>query len=171
MSELSNKLAGINLDMTARHIELVIPSNPSDWAHDRWEITISYEGRSLSTEYKTGLGHRALARGTNKTFKGLVAMYYGKRVDGTATANMNVEQAAMAGLIVPVKPDLVDVMHSLLMDAGGASETFENWCANFGYDSDSRRALNTYLECQKISDSMNKVLGQKMVQDLCGLEH
>jgi hypothetical protein len=31
------------------------------------------------------------------------------------------------------------------------TETFEYWCDNFGYDTDSRKALDTYLKCEKIS--------------------
>jgi hypothetical protein len=36
------------------------------------------------------------------------------------------------------------------------SDTFEDWCGEFGYDTDSRKALDTFLKCQKISADINR---------------
>jgi hypothetical protein len=41
----------------------------------------------------------------------------------------------------------VDVIQSLLMDATG--ESFEEWCGNLGYDTDSRKALATWEACRE----------------------
>lgn len=49
----------------------------------------------------------------------------------------------------PKPPTLDDVLYSLVMDSSAAQESFEEWCGNYGYDTDSRSALDTYLQCQE----------------------
>lgn len=48
----------------------------------------------------------------------------------------------------PKPPSLDDVLHSLVMDAEAEEMSFDDWCGNLGYDTDSRKALETYLACQ-----------------------
>lgn len=45
-------------------------------------------------------------------------------------------------------PDIKDVLYSLTMDADAINYDFEEWCSNYGYDTDSRKALATYQECR-----------------------
>ena len=56
----------------------------------------------------------------------------------------------------PVRPELGDVLHSLILDASACDESFEDWCMNFGYDTDSRKALEIYLSCQNIGTKLRK---------------
>lgn len=49
----------------------------------------------------------------------------------------------------PCKPTLADILYYLQSDAAIASESFDDFCSNCGYDTDSRKALETYLACQK----------------------
>lgn len=49
----------------------------------------------------------------------------------------------------PKAPKLDDVLHSLIMDSEAMNISFDEWCDNFGYDTDSRGALKTYLACQE----------------------
>jgi len=49
------------------------------------------------------------------------------------------------GHITP--PAVKDVLFSLTQDADAINYTFENWCSNYGYDSDSRKAEGTYKAC------------------------
>lgn len=56
----------------------------------------------------------------------------------------------------PVTPELSAVLSCLVLDAAAASESFEDWCSELGYDSDSRKALETYLECQNTALEMRK---------------
>lgn len=55
-----------------------------------------------------------------------------------------------------------DVLHCLISDASSADNTFEDWCADFGYDSDSRKAERTYKACQRIAVKLNKLLGSDL---------
>lgn len=49
-------------------------------------------------------------------------------------------------------PPLSEVLSCLYMDASSASESFAEWCSNMGADTDSRKALDSYLQCQNIRD-------------------
>jgi hypothetical protein len=46
------------------------------------------------------------------------------------------------------------------------SETFEDWCGDFGYDTDSRKALDTFLKCQKISSDINRFFTKSEIEQL-----
>jgi hypothetical protein len=41
---------------------------------------------------------------------------------------------------------LSDLIESLVFDMEACSIRFNEWCDNFGYDSDSRKALDIYLK-------------------------
>lgn len=56
----------------------------------------------------------------------------------------------------PNRPSLGDVLYALVMDASAQGEDFEDWCYNFGYDTDSRKALELYLACQNIAVKLRK---------------
>jgi len=38
--------------------------------------------------------------------------------------------------------------------------TFSEWCSEFGYDSDSRKALATYDKCRRLGSRVRKFLGR-----------
>ena len=46
------------------------------------------------------------------------------------------------------------------------NETFEDFCDEFGYDTDSRTALEIYLECQKQSQNLRRIFTQKQLDKL-----
>ena len=58
-----------------------------------------------------------------------------------------------------VDPSARDVLDCLLSDAESGAETFDDFCANLGYDTDSRKALNQYLECHAIGAKVRRLLG------------
>jgi len=57
------------------------------------------------------------------------------------------------------EPGAMEVLGSLFMDASSASESFEDFCANCGYDTDSRTAEKIYKACTSISIRLRKLLG------------
>lgn len=56
----------------------------------------------------------------------------------------------------PTPPTLDDVLFCLVSDAEAGCMTFSEWCACFGYDEDSRKALNIYHECQETYHKLRK---------------
>ena len=57
------------------------------------------------------------------------------------------------------EPEAKEVLNSLLMDATCAGESFEDFCGNCGYDTDSRKAERIYKACQSINVRVDKLLG------------
>ena len=55
------------------------------------------------------------------------------------------------------KPDLVDVLQSCLTDSSDEGATFENWCGDLGYDTDSRKAYATWEACMRIARDMRRL--------------
>lgn len=42
---------------------------------------------------------------------------------------------------------------------------FEDFCLNFGYDTDSIKALNTYLECQKQQKELFNIIPEENIKE------
>lgn len=58
------------------------------------------------------------------------------------------------------EPDAATVLDCVASDASGADGTsFEDWCADYGFDSDSRKAERTYRACVAQSRKLRKLLG------------
>ena len=57
------------------------------------------------------------------------------------------------------EPDAAGVLSSLLLDAAADEQSFEDWCSEFEYDTDSRKAEKTYQACCKIAAKVKKLLG------------
>lgn len=66
-------------------------------------------------------------------------------------------------------PALFDVLECLLMDEGLGNDTFEDFCANCGYDTDSRKALEIYLSCQEAGKKLRKAFGHDAVREIMQL--
>jgi hypothetical protein len=58
-------------------------------------------------------------------------------------------------------PSLVTVLACLMSDAtAGELGSFEAFCDDFGYDTDSRRAESTYNACKDTAAAMHRLLGE-----------
>jgi hypothetical protein len=53
------------------------------------------------------------------------------------------------------------VLDCLASDAAGVQNArdFSDWCAEYGYDTDSRKAERTYKACQRQAASLQRLLG------------
>ena len=123
------------------------------WIHDEWRVTLANGSATLNTSYRTGIGHRAVVpmreSDWNNMDRRLVASKGGR---GTRYSDR------------PTAPDAASVLDCLLSDASSAESTFEDWCSDLGCDSDSRKALATYLECQKVARQLRDFLGAKLTE-------
>lgn len=99
-----------------------------------------HEGR-----YSEGSGH---CEGLSGMKTGTVA--YQEYVRHECESGVNLHGNPVA------KPDPADVLWSLCMDASTciSSPTFEEFCSEFGYDTDSRAALSTWDECRKTYNAL-----------------
>lgn len=69
----------------------------------------------------------------------------------------------------PVRPCASDVLYSLVMDSSAENESFEYWCSNYGFDTDSRKALDTYLQCQSNGKKIRTILGNSLLSKISEL--
>jgi hypothetical protein len=57
------------------------------------------------------------------------------------------------------EPTSYDVLYCVLSDASVLDMSFEDFCGDFGYDLDSRKAEQTYKACKKSGTKLRKLLG------------
>lgn len=122
-----------------------IQKNKSGWEHFAWEFNIN--GQII--EYKTGLGH------ATKVKDSFVAIKPKNLQKKTIKITHNGQV-----LFVHV-PKLRHILNSLVTDYSCAQDSFEDFCSNFGYDTDSRSALETYLACQESGTKLRKIMKSK----------
>lgn len=56
-------------------------------------------------------------------------------------------------------PDAAGVLDCLLSDAFAVEYTFTEWCAELGFDPDSRRGERIYKACLKSAEKLRRFLG------------
>lgn len=65
------------------------------------------------------------------------------------------------GLAICHEPTAADVLDCLASDSSSVDQhTFEEWCSELGYDTDSRKAERTYHVCQQQAKQLRKFLGE-----------
>lgn len=63
-------------------------------------------------------------------------------------------------------PKADDVLNCLASDYTEENASFEDWCAEFGYDTDSRKAERTFRVCQKQTAMLEHFLGAELTNEL-----
>jgi hypothetical protein len=140
------------------------------WRSLNWEVTLRQHGRkALKTDYAQGEAHCPAYTCDLFTF-------YSGRPDQTLRHNAIAKECETGTRIIaragstylidtkkPIAPPtLLEVCYSLALDASMADESFEDWCGNLGYDTDSRKAKKTYKACQKIAFKLERDLVEKI---------
>jgi len=102
-----------------------------------WSITIRVDNRSFTTKYFCGPAYRT-------------------KPDSKLSYNkFSIYNAEILSRTKPIPPKIDDVFYCLTSDARYVSngESFEDFCCELGYDTDSRQAERNYHDC--ISTMMN----------------
>lgn len=71
------------------------------------------------------------------------------------------------GLGIKCEPTAKRVLESVLMDVScvESGQTFEDFCAEIGYDADSRRAERIYNACLKERDQIGELFGPEVYEE------
>lgn len=150
-----NIVNGFNFDLLPVRIEYVGKAvdlcDGTQWEHFLWNVTVSYKNGFWSFPYRCGMGHvekkpGALPMPNPPYKKGTIA--YQSWVD----RNMQ-----------PRKPKISDVLHSVLLDCDAANMSFNDWCADYGYDNDSMKAFKTYQTCCEYAVYVKKAFTKEQV--------
>lgn len=70
------------------------------------------------------------------------------------------------GPAVVAEPTAADVLDSLALDASCAQGTFEDFCSEFGYDTDSRKVERLFKACQKVRVDLERLFRSDRVEEL-----
>lgn len=131
----------------------------------KFSVVILYKGRELlTTPYRMGSGHMPQEftdwlKRENLHPTCLIA-------DAAARPFFR-DGAGMCGFTkVQVQPKDADVLHCLLMDGDAIDYDFDDWCANYGYDTDSRKAYDTYQQCLQTGLKLRNTLGEAKLSEL-----
>ena len=114
-----------------------------NWEHYKFNCNI--EGECFT--FRVGIGHVKRFRGDNANKKAREEGY-----------EIILENDYHLGVLRLKRIKISEIVYCTLMDY--TEENFQDWCDNFGYDTDSRKALATYLECQENYVRLRKALGQ-----------
>lgn len=138
------------------HAALVGETTRDSWTADQWNAIFTRTGKeTLQLDYYTGTGHRKSKRPM------------------PADIARNPRSVAHAQWVRdnmrPVAPPAAGVLYSVLLDAESADQPFEYWCADLGYDTDSRKALETYLQCQTIGVKVRRFFTPEERAHLAGM--
>lgn len=68
------------------------------------------------------------------------------------------------------EPTAADVLSSITSDARAGEQSFEDFCGDFGYDTDSRKARATWKACEKMAPRVRKFLGDRF-DEVANAEH
>lgn len=119
-------------------VEYVGKRKKDNWEHYQWYVTIY----GVSFKYRTGLGHATKRKDFfKKTTKKSI-------YDSTDEVDIHV-------------PKLKDILYAMAWDAKVSDGTFEDFCSELGYSTDSRQALKTYLKCQESGAKLKKIIKSK----------
>lgn len=122
----------------------------------KFRLCLECDGRAMETDYSGGV--LAFGARESRAVKIRLADEHRKcGTNGPLTHVLNghrlidkkVEENMVDFLASVAVIDVAGVCYSLLQDGRCAEGSFEDFCADCGYDTDSRKALETYLACQK----------------------
>lgn len=126
-----------------------------------WKVTLLYEGRPVvQTDYMKGRGHCPSYKFGDNTTRTRDQVMLECRT-GFAAEGWPPRKTSRR---IP-KPGLEEVMYALLLDARAVEYSFEDWAAEYGYDSDSRKAEALYRECQRVGYAL-RTCGVGLIESL-----
>lgn len=144
MNEIDIAVAEYLASIGVPYKAVYIGEEMRDWGGDKLQQVDAYRVSfgTFATDYFMGLGNRKPVKNAPKN---------------KARHNTIDYESYARRYIKPIAPTSASVLYSLLSDAQARDMSFNDWCADFGYDVDSIKALNTYRACCLIGESIRMV--------------
>lgn len=67
-------------------------------------------------------------------------------------------------------PDPLEILWAIARDGDAMQSTFEDWCSEYGYETDSRKAEKIYRACQDNALRLRKILSADKIQEIAQLD-
>lgn len=110
--------------------------NGQAWEHDKWSFTF-----------------------TRTDVKKSINFDYHTGVGHRIKSKLSKEYSA-------VKPGPAGIIYSVIMGGNACHQSFADWCAALGYDTDSRKALAMYEACQQEYNKLQSMLQHTEIEQL-----
>jgi hypothetical protein len=135
------------------------------WECDGWRVVLSGANKGNknveSFDYFTGTGNRVI---TNpEKYEQLSAEL--KKYNPRCTAAESIRKQ-MEHYTNPFAPCSASVLYSLILDSSADDESFSKWRDDYGYDSDSIKALNIYSACCENAKKLHKIFTREQIRHL-----
>lgn len=155
----------------------------------RWDCVLRYKGREMKVKYGYAHGHLRM-----KTSSGWGRLPYGLNIGADSKGNLYTSRPRMGHydlrqipgkkddgsilfetsldykrtLIKAPAPDVESVLWCTVTDSEVLFNrmTFEDFCSDYGYDSDSRKTYKMYKACLEQGQKLNKLLGESLINEL-----
>jgi hypothetical protein len=123
------------------------PTSPEkDWPHFEWLVTLERDDIKVRVPFRQGVGR----------VKPLPRTYRQDRSDSVR------KELWLHEVKARIVPSAAAVVSTLIASSSGSDQTFHDWCGDFGYSEDSRKALETYLACQVELANLRRLLGRHL---------
>lgn len=157
---------GFTLETMTGPTGAVSHEGETPWPHIAYTVRLLFKGREvLTTQYSMGVGHAKVPKRWEDQPAGLtkdeICAFNTLRNNPHAQLKDKMLHASFAAKLAKAQkltPQLADVMQSLMLDATAHDMTFEDWCGELGYDSDSRKAEAIFNACDKIARQLNRAV-------------
>jgi len=118
------------------------------WLCDGWRAVFAKKAIRELFDFYTGIGRRAIPTFQYHSVLGFKG---------------GAKSKALACLAAPFAPFAANVLHSLILDSSAQHQSFRDWCADYGQDSDSIKALNTYNSCCENAERLSRVFTREQL--------
>lgn len=147
-------LAHLGLTISATFVPLSRSRHATTWQSLNWRVTVQRNGRDIiTTDYAQGAGHcpadkRAFTLASGKPDRHMREKAIAAECEtGYRQAYPGDRLQLMRRQPIP-PPKAEDVLYSLVNEASVLDcASFEDWCADYGYNADSIKARATYDAC------------------------
>jgi len=155
--KLAEYLKLINVNYSVRYASN--NEHDNEWPSDLWRASFGKK----SFNFNTGLGHRVTVSGrvqsAGKKYFDLIGGFNSDVFHVIGGVSPTKKMAAIA-------PQAADVLYCLLLDMQAHDYSFEGWCGDLGYDTDSRKAKLIYKACNQIYFDMVSVFTSEQIETL-----
>ena len=133
----------------------------NDWPCIAYSVTIGSE----TFPYALGIGHVDWKKAARNPSASRLFGNDVRAVELVAAGRTLVDRSITAYLAAriakdqKVQPSAADVLASVCREGMDADQSFENWCGDFGYDTDSRKAEDIYRACTENGKKARRILG------------
>lgn len=129
----------------------------------KWKVEINRDGRFFYVDYQMGIGHNTIYKEAIRRSTTITVFFYDFLDQQLKTG----EAQTIDDVVYDIpKPEVQDVIFSLLMDTSGDLSNFDDWCAEYDYNNDSITALNMLNACKEALYSLQRMFSEQELEDL-----